>query len=129
MKGLTVLLFWTTIFFLFIGFAIMPFWNGVFALMAAFLGSLWAVSHAVDKNLYSIKCMYQQRRVLERSIEGIHDANEVDNVYLRNIFYTIALAALSDTCSDPKERLAKLYEAKYNESLPIPVRSKSSEVS
>jgi len=119
---MTVGLFFLTIAFLMVGFAILPFWNAVFAVMAAFLGSLWMVSHGIDGSVRFVYADRMQKQALDKALEGIHEAEQLGNVYLRNLFYGVSLAVigLSDR-RDGKAYLAKLYEAKYNEPLPIPV--------
>lgn len=122
---MTVGLFWLTIFFVIIGFAVLPFWNAVFVLMASFLGSLWAVSHYVDESIKRSYVDRLQRQALDKAIEGIHEAEKLENIYLRNLFYGVALAITgsSNQCNNTSY-LSKLYEAKYNEPMPIPVHPK-----
>jgi urea transporter len=44
------LLAFTMLVYIVIGFLIMPWWNAVFALFAAFLGAMWAKAHAEEDN-------------------------------------------------------------------------------
>jgi len=123
---MTLGIFWLLIFFLFVGFAIMPLWNAIFAVMAAFLGMLYIVAHYVSGNLPAAYDNTIMAKALDKAVEGIHEAHTLGNVYLCNLFYIVALniAASLHPSTERTLSVSKIYEAKYSEPLPIPTHFK-----